>query len=57
MRREAASAWCRHAPFYDQDGQMRCIECDGLKHIVAHDNRRPPRIGCPVHCPNCDPQD
>ena len=57
MRREAAPAWYRHAPFYDHDGRLRCIECDGLKHIVAHDNRRPPRIGRPAYCPNCDPQD
>ncbi len=28
-------------------------------HVLEgpHDNRRPPRIGCAVHCPNCDPQD
>lgn len=57
MRRDAALAWCRHAPFYDHDGRMRCIECDGLKRVVAHGNRRPPRIDCPVHCPHCDPQD
>ena len=57
MRREAAPAWCRHAPFYDHDGRVRCIECDGLKYIVAHDNRRPPRNGRPAYCPNCDPQD
>ena len=57
MRREAAPAWCRHAPFYDHDGRVRCIECDGLKYMVAHDNRRPPRNGCPAYCPNCDPQD
>ena len=57
MRREAAPEWCRHAPFYDHDGRMRCIACDGLKRVVAHDNRRPPRIGCPAQCPNCDLQD
>ncbi len=57
LRGESAPAWHRHAPFYDQDGRMRCIECDGLKYVVAHDNRRPPRIDCPAYCPNCDPQE
>ncbi len=57
LRRKAAPAWYRHAPFYDHDGRMRCIECDGLKYFVAHDNRRPLRIGCPAYCPDCDPQE
>ena len=57
VRREAAPTWCRHAAFCDHDGQVHCIECDGLKYVVAHGNRRPPRIGCPAYCPNCDPQE
>jgi len=57
IRREAAPAWCRHAPFYDHDGRMRCIECDGLKYVVVLDNRRPPRISYPAYCPNCDSRD
>lgn len=53
-RRAATPPWCRRAPFYDHDGQVRCFGCDGIKRMTVHDSRRPPRMLPLLYCPNCD---
>ena len=53
-RRTATPPWCRRAPFYDHEGRVRCFGCDGIKHALADDNRRPPRTTPLAYCPSCD---
>ena len=53
-RRAATPPWCRLAPFYDHEGRVRCFVCDGIKHLLADDSRRPPRTPPLAYCPSCD---
>ncbi len=53
-RRTATPPWCHRAPFYDHEGRVRCFRCDGIKHALADDSRRPPRTTPLAYCPSCD---
>ena len=44
----------RAAAFYDDEGQVRCVWCDRLKRMTAHDGESPLRMGRPPECPNCE---
>ena len=55
-RQTAVPPWCRRAPFYDHDGQVRCFGCDGIKYTPVHDGRRPGRMTPTAYLPKLRPK-